>query len=50
MSAVPGSWPARCAHLSMIPRLHAHVVGHPVVEAYRPPAGWRWCYFDETYI
>jgi hypothetical protein len=27
-----------------------HVVGHPIVEAYRPQAGWRWCYFDETYV
>lgn len=93
MSSVPGSWPARCSHLSMIrpvaprtpqgceeclltgsrwvelrlcltcghvgccdsslgrhARLHAHVGGHPIVEAYRPPAGWRWCYFDETYV
>ncbi len=31
-------------------RRHAHVIGHPIVEAYRPPAGWRWCYFDETYV
>jgi hypothetical protein len=31
-------------------RRHAHVIGHPIVQAYRPPDDWRWCYFDETYV
>jgi uncharacterized UBP type Zn finger protein len=31
-------------------RRHAHVVEHPIVQAYLPPDDWRWCYFDETYV
>jgi uncharacterized UBP type Zn finger protein len=31
-------------------RQHAHVVGHPIVQAYLPPDDWRWCYVDETYV
>ena len=25
---------------------HFHATGHPIIEGYDPPEGWRWCYVD----
>ena len=31
-------------------RLHAHRIGHPIVQSFEPGEDWRWCFFDETYV
>ncbi|WP_183824511.1 UBP-type zinc finger domain-containing protein [Aliirhizobium cellulosilyticum] len=29
---------------------HYHASKHPIIEAYDPPEGWGWCYFDEVFV
>jgi hypothetical protein len=31
-------------------RLHAHTVGHPIVQSFEPGENWRWCYIDEAFV
>jgi hypothetical protein len=31
-------------------RLHAHAVGHPIVQSFEPGEDWRWCFMDETFV
>lgn len=30
--------------------LHAHHVGHPIVQSLEPGERWRWCYIDEAFV
>lgn len=31
-------------------RAHFNSTGHPVIEPYRAPKKWAWCYADEMYL
>jgi uncharacterized UBP type Zn finger protein len=31
-------------------RLHAHALGHPIVQSFQPGEDWRWCYVDEAMV
>jgi hypothetical protein len=31
-------------------RLHAHAVGHPIVQSFEPGEHWRWCFIDEGFV
>ena len=31
-------------------RLHAHALGHPIVQSFQPGEDWRWCYVDEALV
>jgi hypothetical protein len=43
-------------HLNMVrpanrhARLHAHAVGHPIVQSLQPGDDWRWCYVEEALV
>jgi uncharacterized UBP type Zn finger protein len=41
-----------CCDSSKNKHAHAHFeeTKHPIIDSFQPPAEWRWCYVDETYL
>jgi Zn-finger in ubiquitin-hydrolases and other protein len=31
-------------------RLHAHALGHPIVQSFEPGENWHWCFVDEALV